>query len=114
MRHHPKKGHILTIKTGPMTGKNFLVIDWLESQYQGKPIHRIKAADPLLAPLKKRGVALDSDIVFGKLYPSMEFICIPDSELKTAESKPALEVVESDKVTAIKPKRTKKTHGDSK
>ena len=110
MRHHPKKGHILTIKSGPLTGKNILVIDFLESQYQGKPIHRIKAADSLLAPLKSRGVKLDSDVVFGKLYPTMEFICIPDSELKAEESKPALDIVDPDKVRAIKPKKKKDAH----
>ena len=107
MRTHPKKGHIVTIKSGPYAGKNLLVIDWLESQYQGKPIHRIKAADKFLAPLKGRGVKLDSDIVFGKLYPSMEFMCLPDSELRTEVSKPALEVVDTEKVRAIKPKKKK-------
>ena len=109
-RHHPKRNQPVTIKNGPLKGRIFYVVNYLESQYQGKSIDRIKA-DHLTTSMKNRGKPVDSDTVFGKFYPAMEYGCVHDSELKdeapiaapVAEPKPPEPVVE-----AKKPKKKQK------
>jgi len=81
MRDHPKKGQPVRIKKGKLKDKTFMVINYMETQYAGKPIHKIKQ-EKLFAGLRGRGLPLDSDVVFGKLYPEMEYCCVHDSELK--------------------------------
>lgn len=88
MKSHPKKGQPVTVKSGPHKGKTFLVIDYLAIQFQGKDITRIKI--PEITALRNRKMPLDSDVIWGKFYPEMQYACVHDSELK-------LSVVDSEK-----------------
>lgn len=89
-RRHPLAGQIITIKQGPLKGNLFHVIDFMESQHQGKSVLKIKS--PLLHGVKERGYPLDSEVVFGKLLPSFGYICVHDKELQRAEDKKDEEV----------------------
>lgn len=100
MRRHPKAGQPVTIKSGKLEGKIFHVIDYVETMHQGKSIDRIKLAQ--IQPVRNRGLPIDSDIVWGKFHPSMEFGCVHDSELKLkiVDEKPVEK--EDPKITSIK------------
>lgn len=97
MKKHQMAGVPVKIENGPLKDKYFKVIDYLVNQYQGKDIERIAASQAaLVTPVVGRGHKLDDRIVFGQLYPSMEFICVHDDELiKTVQ--PPLKVVEGGK-----------------
>jgi hypothetical protein len=84
MRKHPKANQPVTIKNGDLKGRTFIVIDFVTSMHQGKRIEKIKI--PQLARIRNSKLPLDQDVVFGKLYPSMEFICLHDSELKYSKA----------------------------
>lgn len=59
-----------------------MVVDFLKNQFQGKDIANIAKAHPeLVGALISRGLPLDDDIVFGKLYPELNFACVHDTEL---------------------------------
>jgi hypothetical protein len=79
MRNHPKKDQQLTIKNGPLKGRQIIVVDYLTTQYQGKDIRRIKAPH-LTTAMVNRGKPLDDDTVFVRFLPSLG--CVHDSELK--------------------------------
>lgn len=91
-RKHPLAGQITTIKSGPLKGNMYHVIDFMESQHQGKSITRIKS--PLLFGVKQRGYPLDSDVVFGKLLPSFGFFCVHDKELQSVSEEAVKPVAE--------------------
>lgn len=84
IKHHPKRGQIVTIQSGPLKGNLYHVIDYMEAQYQGKDIKRIKS--PLLFSIRQRKMPLDSGVVFGKLLPAFGYFCVHDSELQVVSS----------------------------
>ncbi len=82
MRNHPQRGKPCKITNGPLKGKYFIVIDFLEAQFQGKSIEKIKKTQGhLLQSMINRGFPVDTDVVFGKLYPEMNFAVVHDKEL---------------------------------
>lgn len=86
VQHHPLAGQIVTIKSGPLKGHMYHVIDFMSAQHQGKDMSRIKS--PLIYSVKQRGYPLDNEVVFGKLLPNFGFFCVHDTELqRDAESK---------------------------
>lgn len=108
-RTHPKAGQTLTVKQGPLTGQQVLVINYLTSQYQGKDIKRIKA-DHLTTATVNRGFPLDADFVFVQFYPSMSHGCVHDSELrvKLVEAPKAEEPAKPENVKSIRSGKKKK------
>lgn len=82
MVRHPKAGQPVKIANGPLRGQYFIVSDYFVNQYQGKDIARLrKTQAKLLDPVAKRGYPIDDQVVFGKLYPKMNFICVHEKEL---------------------------------
>lgn len=84
---HPSAGKPVQITSGPLKDKYFVVIDFLVNQFQGKDIKKIAKAHPELTRDLEKRKALDDTAVFGRLYPTMEHICVPDAELKKPVSK---------------------------
>lgn len=81
---HEKAGLPVKVANGPFKGRYFVVVDYFVRQYQGKDIGKLrKSQKTLLDPVESRGFKVDEEVVFGRLYPSMEFICLHDKELRT-------------------------------
>lgn len=110
MTTHPMKGQTREIVEGPLTGKYFQVIDYVVNQFQGKNIERIKKSHwGLFQPVVRRKYPADDKVVIGKLYPTLEIVCVHDDELNGAEAVDAMPVDLSN-VTPIKkaPKKKEK------
>lgn len=89
MNKHPSAGKPVQVTSGPLKDRYFVVIDFLVNQYQGKDIKKIAKAHPELTRDLEKRKALDDTAVFGRLYPTMDYICLPDKELKViVEEKP--------------------------
>jgi hypothetical protein len=88
--HHPLAGQIVTIKSGPLKGNMFHVIDFMEAQHQGKAINRIKS--PLLDGVKQRKYPIDHNVVFGKLLPTFGYFCVHDTELQRLQEDAGLDI----------------------
>lgn len=123
MAKHPKAGMPVKIANGHYKGQYYYVIDYLINQYQGKKIEKVlKSFHPgVEAELKQRGCSVDDRIVWGKIYPSMNFLCLHDDELvvdmkvieggkaPVDELPPNVEPLNNSK---RKPKTVKKEKGD--
>lgn len=83
MPKHPKAGMPVKIANGKFKGQYYYVVDYLVNLYQGKNMKRILTSfhPNVEAELKSRGCSVDDKIVWGKLYPSMRFLCLHDDEL---------------------------------
>ncbi len=82
MAKHPKAGLPVKVANGPFKGRYFVVVDYFQNQFQGKDMKKLAVAQaPMLAGVKSRGYPVDGEVVFGRLYPTMEFICLHDKEL---------------------------------
>lgn len=90
MEKHPFAGKPVVITNGPHKGKYFMVIDFIQNQFQGKSIEKIaKSHGKLVRPVVQRMGGLDDKIVFGKLHPTMEFCCMHDTELQVVAAEAA-------------------------
>ena len=87
---HPMAGSPVELTAGPHKGKYFIVVDWLQNQYQGKSMEAIAKSHPELTRqvTSRKGFKLDDQIVFGKLYPALNFVCVHDSDMQIIEKKP--------------------------
>lgn len=84
MEKHPLAGKPVKIANGPLKGQYFIIIDWLLAQFQGKRIEKIQKAHPgMFAGLKKRKVPIDGKLIWGKMYPEMNFMMVHDDELRS-------------------------------
>lgn len=84
MTTHPLAGKPVKILSGPLKGQYFIIVDWLSNQFQGKDLTKLQKSKPaLFNGLKKRGVPIDDKLVWGKLYPEMNFLTVHDSEIKS-------------------------------
>ena len=82
MAKHPKAGQPVKIANGPLKGRYFVVQDFFVNQYQGRSIEKIaQSQGHHLVPMKRRGYPIDSDVVWGRLYPEMNWCCVHDKEL---------------------------------
>lgn len=97
-KRHPMAGNVVKIEEGPFKGQFFKVLDYITNQYQGKAIEKLAEVQArLITPVVGRGYPLDDKIVFGQLYPKMDFMCVHDNELKVKTAKPPLKIVEDEK-----------------
>ncbi len=100
MTKHPSAGKPIKITSGPLKDKYFVVIDFLVNQFQGKDIKKIGKAHPDLVRALHSRKLFDERAVFGRLYPTMEYTCVHDSELLIVEEpkkkKGKLKLVEGD------------------
>ena len=91
MKKHPKAGQPVKIANGPLAGKYFVVTDWLSNQYQGKSMEGIlKNHGAHAVAVKRRGFPLDDGLVWGRLYPEMNWCLVHEKEIlvnmKTVET----------------------------
>lgn len=87
MEKHPKAGQPVKIANGPLAGKYYVVHDWLVNQFQGKTIEGIIANKAMAHHLEKvtaRKYPLDANLVWGRLYPTMDWTVTHDDELRVA------------------------------
>ena len=113
MKKHKLAGIPVKVASGPFKDKYFIIVDYFVNQYQGKSIVKLlKSQRKLLDPILKRKLPLDDEVVFGRLYPSNEFMCMHDSELQQektdlpvvpiAPEKPKLSIVPDERVEVLK------------
>lgn len=96
MQKHPQAGHPVKIAKGPWKDKYFVVHDWLICQYQGKTIASMRENSSIakyMAPVEKRKFPIDEKLVWGRLYPTMEWCCVHDDELRM-DTQPDMQVIE--------------------
>lgn len=94
-KRHKMAGQVVKVEEGPFKGQYFKVLDYMTNQYQGKDIEKIAETQAqLVTPVVGRGYPLDDKIVFGQLYPKMEFVCMHDEELKIKTAQPPLKIVD--------------------
>lgn len=116
MRHHEKRGKAVKIANGPWKGKYFVIADYYTTQYQGKSIEKLaKVRGAELTPVLNRGFPIDDDVVWGRLYPAMNWCCVHDKELQvdmkmvdSEELPPNVEQIKKRKPRVVKPKALKK------
>jgi hypothetical protein len=84
MNAHPKKGLPVKITAGPLIGQYFVITDYVVNQFQGKDIKKIaeRYTNIGFGAMEQRGYPIDEQVVFGRLYPSMQPMVVHDSELK--------------------------------
>lgn len=86
-RKHPQTGKAIELTAGPNKGKYFVVINYLTTQFQGKDINKIAKAHPNMDGIRDltNRKLLDADAVYGRLYPSMDFFVVHESDLLVKE-----------------------------
>lgn len=93
---HPQAGHPVKIAKGPLKDKYYVVHDWLVNQFQGKTIESMRANSSIaryMEPVARRKFPVDEKLVWGRLYPTMEWCCVHDDELRT-DAQPEMQVIE--------------------
>jgi hypothetical protein len=85
---HPSRGRAVLVQDGPFKGQYFKVINFLTEQFQGKQIEKLAVSKAsLVTPVVGRGYPLDDEIVFGQIYPTMQYICVHDKEISLPKPK---------------------------
>lgn len=124
MAKHPKAGHPVKIANGPLKGRYFVVTDYFINQYQGKAMEKLaQIHGKHLERVHRAGYPVDHEVVWGRLYPEMDWTCVHDKELQIdmqviegegvkTELPPNVEAMSSRrKPKAVKPKKEKPDDG---
>lgn len=82
MTKHPKAGQPVKVANGPYRGRYFIVSDFLINQYQGKKIENLAKGmmRSHCEAAKSRGVPIDDGLVWGRLYPEMNYVLLHDAK----------------------------------